>query len=288
MFCLHNKGIVNMSLSSALNKYSSSISKIEVLSKEDFNYFSRKFLAGCKESKAAMIKHNLRSVVKCARKYKQDEETTFDLVQEGNLGLIRAVEKFDPELGNSFTTYSERWICSFIEDYINKNKHIVHVPMHTLKLSRKVEKTIAEFEKMEVKWNVADISKKTNKEERKIKSAISLLQKNSSLNIKVSDDDKSLEIIDLIKDESIMENDDSDIEHAKNWLYSKLEQLSENEKNAMIYFYGLCDTEELTGADTGNVMGLSRQRVSKLLQNGREKIFKISKKENVDITYFGL
>lgn len=117
----------------ATQLYLSEIGFSPLLSAEEEVYFSRKALKGCEKSRNRMIESNLRLVVKIARRYNNRGLALLDLIEEGNLGLIRAVEKFDPERGFRFSTYATWWIRQTIERAIMNQTRTIRLPIHVVK-----------------------------------------------------------------------------------------------------------------------------------------------------------
>ena len=104
-----------------------------LLTAEEEVYFARRALKGCEASRKRMIVSNLRLVVKIARRYNNRGLALLDLIEEGNLGLIRAVEKFDPERGFRFSTYATWWIRQTIERAIMNQTRTIRLPIHVVK-----------------------------------------------------------------------------------------------------------------------------------------------------------
>ena len=117
----------------ATQLYLNEIGYSPLLTPEEEVYYSRRALRGCEESRKRMIESNLRLVVKIARRYINRGLTLLDLIEEGNLGLIRAVEKFDPERGFRFSTYATWWIRQTIERAIMNQTRTIRLPIHVVK-----------------------------------------------------------------------------------------------------------------------------------------------------------
>jgi RNA polymerase nonessential primary-like sigma factor len=117
----------------ATQLYLNEIGFSPLLTAEEEVYFSRKALRGCEASRKRMIESNLRLVVKIARRYVNRGLALLDLIEEGNLGLIRAVEKFDPERGFRFSTYATWWIRQTIERAIMNQTRTIRLPIHVVK-----------------------------------------------------------------------------------------------------------------------------------------------------------
>ncbi|MEC8428764.1 MAG: sigma-70 family RNA polymerase sigma factor, partial [Pseudomonadota bacterium] len=117
----------------ATQLYLNEIGFSPLLTAEEEVYFSRKSLRGCEASRKRMIESNLRLVVKIARRYVNRGLALLDLIEEGNLGLIRAVEKFDPERGFRFSTYATWWIRQTIERAIMNQTRTIRLPIHVVK-----------------------------------------------------------------------------------------------------------------------------------------------------------
>ncbi|MEC7470369.1 MAG: sigma-70 family RNA polymerase sigma factor, partial [Pseudomonadota bacterium] len=117
----------------ATQLYLSEIGYSPLLTAEEEVHFARRALKGCEASRKRMIVSNLRLVVKIARRYNNRGLALLDLIEEGNLGLIRAVEKFDPERGFRFSTYATWWIRQTIERAIMNQTRTIRLPIHVVK-----------------------------------------------------------------------------------------------------------------------------------------------------------
>lgn len=266
----------------AIQRYLTSIANFDLLSKEEFTELAKKYNAGDEFAKKKMISHNLRLVVSICKKYNQYGQDLMDIISEGNLGLIRAVEKYDHETGFAFSTYAQNWIRYFVEKYLSETKKIANVPLHTMKLSRKIGRTVAKAEEEGRQWTVASIAKELEVSESKVSHGLILQGMDDSLNAKLSTDGDSIEAGDLIAQE---ENEQLSVEaqDRNNMLHLLITELPDKQKQAIIHFYGLFNTSEKSGAAIGGIIGVSRERVRQLLKEAKVSLVKLAKKEGVDL-----
>lgn len=138
-----------------------------LLTAEEEVYFSRLALKGDEAARARMIESNLRLVVKIARRYNHRGLALLDLVEEGNLGLIRAVEKFDPERGFRFSTYATWWIRQTIERAIMNQTRTIRLPIHVVKKKKKNGSDKTECKDKKRKKNKKQKNKRRDRESKK-------------------------------------------------------------------------------------------------------------------------
>ena len=261
---------------SSLTSYIKSIGKIKILSHDEIIELSKSYSKGSIEAKNKLIKHNLRLVINIATKYKVIESSiTMDLIQEGNEGLIRAVEKFDWKMGFQFSTYATNWIRYRVELFINKNRKIVSVPLHTIKLVNKVSKNIDKMKENGIKINPENIAKNIGMENElsKIRAAMDLMNYDLSTNMPMNDD--GCEFGDLISDESSI-GESIESNQASNWINIALENLSHSQKEIICMFYGLCGYQEMNRSQIATFVGLSRERVRQIVNSVNQKLNEIA------------
>lgn len=139
-----------------------------LLSAEEEVFFARKSLKGCDASRKRMIESNLRLVVKIARRYNNRGLALLDLIEEGNLGLIRAVEKFDPERGFRFSTYATWWIRQTIERAIMNQTRTIRLPIHVVKELNVYLRTARELtQKLDHEPTAEEIAESLDRPDRK-------------------------------------------------------------------------------------------------------------------------
>lgn len=272
-----------------LGRYISTIRNIPLLDKNEFVELHKSYIAGDVQSiKQKLVRHNLRLAIKCAKGYTKDETKIMDLIQEGNLGLIRAVEKYDSnKLGNNnkpyaFSTYAEHWIRYRIEKFLSENQCMITVPLHMMKLTRKVYRMNQAALDAGTSLDTAALAIELGLKESKIKAALSIMQTETSMQTQVYTSDGShLEFGDSIAEEQ--DHAPQEVESGSKWLYVQVEKLPQNQKDAVIHMFGLYNTIQKNGEQTGKLIGVSRERVRQLVIAAKEKLMRAAKRDGVNL-----
>ena len=245
--------------------YLKEIGKYSLLTREEENKIATAAAKGDLEAKEKLINHNLRLVVSIAKKYMGRGLNLLDLIQEGNIGLIKAVEKFDVSKGFKFSTYATYWIKQSISYAIADQTRNIRIPSHTIKLInsiQKVEQSFLQEKKRKPKQEeVADI---LNLDIKKIKNAYFWIKDTTSLDIVIGDDE-DVTIGTLIEDKST-ESDFLSIEkeEASETLINVLNTLNEREKIVIIKRFGLAGYNAETLDEIGKSLGLSKERIRQI------------------------
>ncbi|MDN4503852.1 RNA polymerase sigma factor RpoS [Alteromonadaceae bacterium BrNp21-10] len=236
-----------------------------LLTAEEEVYFSRKALKGHEPSRKRMIVSNLRLVVKIARRYNNRGLALLDLIEEGNLGLIRAVEKFDPERGFRFSTYATWWIRQTIERAIMNQTRTIRLPIHVVKELNVYLRTSRELaQRLDHEPTAEEIAFELDRPVEDVTKMLRLNERISSVDTPIgADGDKAL--LDIIADEKSMgpeENlQDNDIRSSiVNWL----EELNPKQREVLARRFGLLGYEPSTLEDVGIEIGLTRERVRQI------------------------
>ncbi|EKE71671.1 RNA polymerase sigma factor RpoS [Gallaecimonas xiamenensis] len=262
----------------ATQMYLSEIGFSPLLSAEEEVFYSRKALRGCEASRKRMIESNLRLVVKIARRYNNRGLALLDLIEEGNLGLIRAVEKFDPERGFRFSTYATWWIRQTIERAIMNQTRTIRLPIHVVKELNVYLRTARELaHKLDHEPTVEEIATKLDKPVDDVAKMLRLNERISSVDTPIGgDSDKAL--LDVIADEKEMgpefELQDDDIRSS---LMRWLDELSDKQREVLARRFGLLGYEPATLEEVGHEIGLTRERVRQIqveaLRRLKERLF---------------
>ena len=249
----------------ATQLYLSEIGFSPLLTAEEEVYFSRKALKGCEKSRNRMIESNLRLVVKISRRYNNRGLALLDLIEEGNLGLIRAVEKFDPERGFRFSTYATWWIRQTIERAIMNQTRTIRLPIHVVKELNVYLRTARELaQKLDHEPTAEEIAEKLDVPSADVSRMLKLNEKITSVDTPIGgDNDKAL--LDVLADED-MNTPDSQVqdEDISKSVIKWLNELNSKQREVLARRFGLMGYEPATLEDVGAEIGLTRERVRQI------------------------
>ena len=274
--------------------YLQQIGKIPLLTPNEELEVAKKIYETQSEiARKVLINANLRLVVSIAKKYIGRGLSFLDLIQEGNLGLIKATEKFDYTKGYKFSTYATWWIQQSITRAIADKARIIRLPIHLIESINKIKKATmdltTELGRIPVKQEIAD---KMGITVSKLTSIIKATQSTISIDTPTGQKDDSNKIIDYIVDENAAAPDtlvsqESMLDDIK----GMLEQLSPKERDVLILRFGLNNNgNKKTLDEIGSIYGVSRERIRQIENRAISKLKKICKNKNLTSglkNYFG-
>lgn len=244
--------------------YLKEIGASPLLTKEEEVYFARLVIAGDVKAKQRMIESNLRLVVKIARRYLRSGMPILDLIEEGNIGLIRAVEKFDPELGFRFSTYGAWWIQQTIERAIMSQNRTIRLPVHMVKRLNSCLKASREIAKTSDHEPTAEeIAVKMNKPLAEVEKLLGLNERIISIDAPISDDINK-PLLDTVGSNAL---DPAQIALSNNLqahIAKWLGKLTPMQRSVVERRFGLNNYDATTLEQTGKDIGLTRERVRQL------------------------
>ncbi|HET7478032.1 MAG TPA: sigma-70 family RNA polymerase sigma factor [Rubrobacteraceae bacterium] len=254
--------------------YFARIDKGNLLTHAEEIELSRNAKAGDTRARQKLIEKNLRLVVSVAKKYRGMGLPFEDLIQEGNIGLMRAVEKYDPERGWRFSTYATWWIRQAVQRAVADKGRTIRVPVHMgekiRKMARAYTELSGELERDPSDEEVAERIGWTADEVRDVKSA---MPDATSLNQPLSSDGDASELGELVEDERASDTAGAVVrEMETEGLGAAIEQLPERQRHVLIRRYGLDAQEPATLAQLSDELGVSRERIRQLQREAEQMI----------------
>jgi RNA polymerase nonessential primary-like sigma factor len=247
--------------------------------------FSREALKGNDKSRERMIVSNLRLVVKIARRYNNRGLALLDLIEEGNLGLIRAVEKFDPERGFRFSTYATWWIRQTIERALMNQTRTIRLPIHIVKELNLYLRTARKLsQELDHEPTVEEIAEATGEPVASVQKMLKLNERINSVDTPIGGDDENKALLDIIADERGTEPENqlqtSDMKlHIIKWL----EELNPKQTEVLARRFGLLGHEPATLEDVGIEIGLTRERVRQIQVEALKRLKDVVRHHGLDI-----
>ena len=253
-----------------------------LLTPEEELYYARLAVAGDERGRQKMIKSNLRLVVKIARRYLNRGLSLLDLVEEGNLGLIHAVGKFDPEKGFRFSTYATWWIRQTIERALMSQVRTIRVPIHVMKELNQCLKAQRELSaRLKHEPTELEIAELVGRPAHEVRRLMKLNEHISSLDESVMDD-ANLTLSDLVANEN--EDNPEEILSSDNMaanLTDWLDHLSEKQREVIVRRFGLNGFEKKTLQKVGEEVGLTRERVRQIQVEALAKLRRVMEQNGI-------
>ncbi len=259
--------------STVLSMYMKELNKLPLISHEEEVELFKKIKKGDKRARNKMIESNLRFVVKIAKKYQNQGLPLADLINEGNIGLMTALDKFDVEKGYHFISYAVWWIRQSIMKAINEKSRAVRLPLNRsneLLQIHKAQKTLVHLNGEEP--SVEMLAKETNLDAEIVKTLVSVSKDMVSLDAPVFRDNETSSIGDYI--ESDFASPDQQVMSGllKEDINEALNQLSEKEKDIIEHRFGLNNKYQMSLKEIGEVYNLTKERIRQIEKRALQKL----------------
>jgi len=257
----------------ATQMYLNEIGFSPLLTAEEEVFYSRRAQRGDAAARARMIESNLRLVVKIARRYMNRGLAFLDLIEEGNLGLIRAVEKFDPERGFRFSTYATWWIRQTIERAIMNQTRTIRLPIHVIKEINQYLRTARRLtQTLDHEPSPDEIARAMDRPVEDIRRMMGLNEGTTSVDVPIGKDADRV-LLDAIPDENNLDpsaqlEEDDILSRLEHWL----DQLTDKQRAVVERRFGLRGYDRATLEEVGSEIGVTRERVRQIQIDALKKL----------------
>lgn len=263
----------------SLDKYLSDISRVPMINAEEEVELAQRIREGDQAALERLVNANLRFVVSVSKQYQNQGLTLGDLINEGNLGLIKAAKRFDETRGFKFISYAVWWIRQSILQAIADQARIVRLPLNKVGSLSKVMQIYAELEqKLEREPTPAEIAEKSEMSLEEVETVLKTSGKAMSLDAPLSDSEDSNSLLAVLGQNDEPNPDDHLLDESlKREINISLSSLSEKEKDILKYFYGLDGNPPYSLEDISEKVGLTRERVRQIKENALKRLRKSSR-----------
>lgn len=269
-----NKSITNRQ-SAALDKYLVEIGREELISTDEEVELAQRIHRGGPDGQAALdrlTRANLRFVVSVAKQYQNQGLALNDLIDEGNLGLIKAAQKFDETRGFKFISYAVWWIRQSILQAISEQSRIVRMPLNQVGFQSKLSKAIVNFEQQfERRPSVGELAELLDTDVSKVQEALGTNGKKVSVDAPFAEDDSN-SLIDVMTDDSAPSTDNQmEKESLSSDLDAALKTLTDRERQVLKMLFGI-GRNEMTAEEVANTLNLTRERVRQIKERALRRL----------------
>ena len=271
----------------SLDKYLQEIGKVDLITADEEVELAQRIKAGDQVALEKLTKANLRFVVSVAKQYQNQGLTLPDLINEGNLGLIKAAQRFDETRGFKFISYAVWWIRQSILQALAEHSRIVRLPLNRVGTISKITKTAEKLEaEVERSPNEEEIGRNLEMSRDEVIDAMKISRRHHSLNAPFRDGDKN-SLIDVIEDDGQIDPDEPLMaESLKDEIRQSLDTLKDREQQVIKMYFGIDRDYALTLNEIGEEFNLTRERVRQIKEKAIRRLRHRSRSKTLR-TYLG-
>ena len=281
------KSITNRE-SQSLEKYLQEIGKVELVSPEDEVKLARLIKQGDQKALDRLTKGNLRFVVSVAKQYQNQGLSLPDLINEGNLGLIKAAQRFDETRGFKFISYAVWWIRQSILQSLAEQARIVRLPLNKVGLTNRIQKTYSQLEQQfEREPSTEEVAEALEMDIEEVAASMGISARHVSMDSQMSDGEENT-LLDVLENPNAEKTDDKLMynESLKTEIERSLTTLTERQKEVICFFFGIGVDHPMSLEDIGERFSLTRERVRQIKDKAITKL-KTNTRCQVLRTYLG-
>ena len=281
------KSITNRE-SQSLEKYLQEIGKVELITPEEEVRLARLIKQGDQKALDRLTKANLRFVVSVAKQYQNQGLSLPDLINEGNLGLIKAAQRFDETKGFKFISYAVWWIRQSILQALAEQARIVRLPLNKVGLTNRIQKAMSQLEQeFEREPSAEELAEMLNMDLDEVTSSLGINSRHVSMDTPLSEGEEGT-LLDVLENPNA-EKTDLQLDHhdsLKLEIERSLQTLTERQKEVLCYFFGIGVDHPLSLEDIGERFNLTRERVRQIKDKAITKL-RTQQKSNLLRSYLG-
>src|SRR6059058_6655838 len=274
--------------SQAVEKYLQEISKISMITPEEETTLAQRIKMGDQRALDKLVQANLRFVVSVAKQYQHQGLSLSDLINEGNLGLIKAAQRFDETKGFKFISYAVWWIRQSILQALAEQARIVRLPLNKVGLTNRIQKAFSQLEQeFEREPSAEELAELLNMELEEVTSSLGINARHVSMDTPLAEGEEST-LLDVLENPNA-EKTDADLDHTQSLkveIDRSMQTLTERQKEVLCFFFGIGVDHPLSLEDIGEKFNLTRERVRQIKDKAITKL-RTQQKCNLLRSYLG-